>query len=81
MAKLRAACPACGSLAVFRAQRTKQYRCHHCHHHGWTDPVWREARQHRGPKTKPKPKRSAGSGVIAGRIEIPGYRWGSTRLG
>lgn len=28
-----------------------------------------------------KKKRTAGSGVIAGRIEIPGYRWGATRLG
>jgi ribosomal protein L37AE/L43A len=64
----RCRCPECKSLWV--KQRTRGWLCLSC------DNVF--AVPYRTPA---KTKSSSGSGQIAGRITIPNYRWGSSRLG
>jgi ribosomal protein L37AE/L43A len=64
----RCRCPECKSLYV--KPTSKGWRCLTCDH-DFKVPY----------QTPPKAAKSTGSGQIAGPMEYPQYRYGSTRLG
>jgi len=83
---LRPSCPFCGSLNLRHFERKGTWKCDSCKASRFTEVVYREAlppgqrgeQAHGTVKTR---RKFAGSGVIAGKITIPQYRYGSSRLG
>ena len=73
-------CPHCNGLNLARYPLTRTYRCHTCAA-GFPEreAIMRERPEHRGGVPKGHKRRAAGSGVIAGKITIPQYRWGSAK--
>ena len=75
------ACPHCHSAAEKRSDTL--CRCRSCRKYFTPEEaLHRERRRSRGPKDIVMSERKAPyKGTPAGRITIPSYRWGSTRLG
>ena len=79
----RPSCPFCGSLNLRHFERAGTYKCDSCKASRFTEVVYRYPNPsgHRSDQaygTVKTRRKFAGSGVIAGRIEIGrGMKWGS----
>ena len=75
----RPSCPFCGSLNLRHFERAGTYKCDSCKASRFTEVVYRYPNPPGVNMPAVKTRRKfAGSGVIAGRIEIGrGMKWGS----